>query len=75
MSLLDSRRQLKLETVEGILGKKSRAEDFKPLLPLVQHKVNGMLKFANIQTIATKCELTIRTEEVVRDFFFRFNTK
>ena len=24
-----------------------------------------MLKFANIQTIATKCELTIRTEEVV----------
>lgn len=65
MSLLDSRRQLKLGTVEGILGEKSKTEDFKPLLPLVQHKVNGMLKFANIQTIATKCELTIRTEEVV----------
>ena len=65
MSLLDSRRRLKLETIEGILGEKSRAEDFKPLLPLVQHKVNGMLKFANIQIIATKCELTIRTEEVV----------
>jgi hypothetical protein len=65
MSLLDSRRQLKLEMIEGILGEKSKTEDFKPLLPLVQHKVNGMLKFANIQTIATKCELTIRTEEVV----------
>ena len=25
-----------------------------------------MLKFANIQTIATKCGLTIRTEEIVR---------
>lgn len=65
MSLLDSRRQLKLETVEGILGEKSKTEDFKPLLPLVQHRVNGMLKFANIQTIVTKCELTIRTEEIV----------
>lgn len=65
MSLLDSRRQLKLETVEVILGEKSKTKNFKPLLPLVQHKVNGMLKFANIQTIATKCELTIRTEEVV----------
>lgn len=65
LALLNSRRQLKLETVEAILGKRSKAANFKPLLPLVQEKVNGMLKFANIQTIATKCELTIRTEEIV----------
>ena len=68
MTLLDSRRQLKLEMVELILGKKSGIEDFKPLLPLVQHQVNGMLKFANIQTIATKCELTLRTEEIFQNF-------
>lgn len=65
MDLLDNRRQLKLEMVEGILSKKSGVEDFKPLLPLVQHQVNGMLKFANIQTIANKCELTLRTEEIL----------
>jgi len=51
--------------VEGILSKKSGVEDFKPLLPLVQHRVNGMLKFANIQTIANKCEVKLRTEEII----------
>ena len=65
MALLDSRRQLELGTIEGILNEKSEAKSFKPLLPLIQHQVNGMLKFANIQTIATKCELTIRTEEII----------
>jgi len=65
LALLNSRRQLELETVEAILGERSKAENLKTLLPLVQERVNGMLKFTNIQTIATKCELTIRTEEIV----------
>ena len=34
-------------------------EDFKPLLPLVQHQVNGMLKFTN------KCEATLQTKELI----------
>ena len=61
MTLLDIRRQLKLETIEGILSTKSGIEEFKPLFTLVQHLVTVMLKFANIQTIANKCEVAFNS--------------
>ena len=56
-------------------------EDFKPLLPLVQHQVNGMLKFANnyVVTLQTKeiisQDKTVILKNEVQEFHFKDSNK
>ena len=65
MALLDAHRRLNVQTIEKILESNKKVGEFEAFLPLVQHRINGMLQFTNIQSIAKKCEITVETKEVI----------
>ena len=66
MQMLAKRKEVDLATVTSLIKNKGiGGEEIEPIIPIIQYKLNGLLSYTNIQTIANYCEITVKSEEVV----------
>ena len=63
MQMLAKRKEVDLATVTSLIKNKGIGGD--KIEPIIQYKLNGLLSYTNIQTIANYCEITVKSEEVV----------
>lgn len=66
MQMLAKRKEVDLATVTSLIKNKGiGGDEIEPIIPIIQYKLNGLLSYTNIQTIANYCEITVKSEEVV----------